>query len=154
MTSSEPCVVFLVVLPLSYNQMLTPYSHPGEGNQLIILCTGTHLAIQFPHKRGVVQVQVGPILYTTNIGVAHCLCSRSSRCPTQVIIPRFLDPINFYLTLWDRILLVSPFHSHVWEVLEIVHFFPERQTFRRWQNSDSELDSVRTATSSMRTRSV
>jgi len=146
MTSPTPCVMFLVALPLSYNQTLTLYilPHLGEGNQP-----------QFPHERGVVQAQVGLILYTTNVGVARCLCSCSSWCPTQVIMPRLLNPIDFYLTLWDCVLLVSPFHSpHVQEVLEILHFFPERRTFRRWWNSDSELDSVRTATSSMQMRLV
>ena len=162
MTSPEPCIVFLLALPLSYDQTLTPYilPHPGEGNQPIVLRTGTRIAIQFPHERGVVRAQVGPILYTTSTGVARCLCSRSSRCPTKVIMPRSLDIIDFYLTLWDRVLLVSPFHSpRVREVLEIAHFFPEQRIFRRRRNSDSELGSartasVRTATHSMRTRSM
>ena len=134
MTSPVPCVVFLVALPLTYNQTLMLYilPHPGEGNQPIVLHTGTCIAIQFPHERGVVQVQVDPILYTTNVGVVHCLCLCSSRCPTQVIMPWLLNPIDFYLTMWDHVLLVSPFHSpHIWEVLEISHFFPEQRIFRR-----------------------
>ena len=157
MTSPPPCIMFLVALPLSYDQTLMPYilPHLGEGNQPIVLRTGMHIAIQIPHERGMIQAQVGPILYTTNVGVARCLCSRSSQCLTQVIMPRQLDCIDFFLTLWDRVLLVSPFHSpRVWEVLEIAHFFLEQRIFRRRRNSDSELGSVRTAMSSMQTRSV
>ena len=41
-TSPTPCIVFLVTLPLSYDQTLTLYilPHLGEGNQPIVLCTG------------------------------------------------------------------------------------------------------------------
>ena len=70
-TSTTPIGGHQRSLPLSYNQTLTPYilPHLGEGDQPIVLCTGTCIALQFPHDRGMIRVEVGLILYTTNVGV-------------------------------------------------------------------------------------
>jgi len=128
MTSPAPRLVFLIASPVLCDDLLTPYiiPHPGNDGQPVILRSGTPLLLVFVGPQWAVRAEVGPILCSDDNGVMRALSSQSPRCPAAVVMPRSLQPIDFYISLWDRLLLVSPtLPPRVLQVVSFSHNLPE-----------------------------
>ena len=134
MPQATPPVVFYIALPLSLDDSLTPMILPCQGNTSnpIVIRYGTPLILITPHAANSVNATVGPILYSTALGVTRSLGSQSALCPAQIIMPRRLHPLDFAITLCRRMLFVSPSHSPGFMMkLKETHFLPKQIMIRR-----------------------
>ena len=120
---------FCLNLELNFSSELNcsiPIPHWGNSLHPVVLCTGITFVLIIPHNHYLVYAVAGLILYMNATGVAWCLASQSSLWLTQVIMPWWVFFPDFYLTVYNWTLLVSPTHSSkVMWTLRTTHFLPD-----------------------------